>query len=241
MQKKFITFILLATLVTMSGFSSQLGRGIIQRAEVHEGLTAGGTLGLATWPGLWSTLNLSLAGEYGFSDSNPENTGFSIGNLAAGFSASYDRTRINFGSFWGNYVWRYNNFKFGPYAKYQILNPERSRELINQDWAGFFFSGAAGFKLNFNSYTTDSTTQQLTGYGALSNLFLVDVLLLADYPLSNVVEEGFFSNLTLTLTGGVLNNRFSSSLFAWYDTPNFKVSAAYRFLLGAEVSVIVPF
>lgn len=242
MLRKMTFFVLIGLLLATGAFASnQLGRGIIQRAEVNEGITAGGTIGIASWPGIWSIFNVGLAGEYGFSDENPSDSIFTLGNLAAGFSISYDRTRINLGSGWNNYVWRYSNTKFGPYAKYEFLNPDSSYDIFGRDWASFYFSTAAGFKLNFDSYGSSSTSQQLEGSASISNTFLVDLFLLADYPLSNLIDDGFFSDVTLTLGTGVINNRFTSTLAGWYDTPNFSISAGYRFLLGAEVNVIVPF
>lgn len=237
-------FIAIAIILIVNGFAfaRPVSLGILQRAKVDQGLTLGGNLGIGGWPGSWVGLGVGAVGEYGFSGEETKDS-FSLNNLAAGFSVSYDRTAILGTKFLGEeYVWRWNTFKFGPYAKYEILDPEKGVDLIG-DWAEFYLSVAAGFKINISSASLDWGDYGKKKYlnrGPYSNRFMVDLLLLADYPLSSITDDRFLSDVTLTVGAGVANNRFASLIAAWYDAEVVKVSLGYRPLLGIEAGVAIP-
>lgn len=223
-------------------FARPFSVGILQRAEIDQGLTLGGNLGVGGWPGNWVGLGVSAVGEYGFSGEETKDS-FSLNNLAAGFSITHNRTAFLGDKYQGEeYVWRWNMYKFGPYAKYEILDPEKSSNILG-DWAQLYFSAAAGFKINISSASLDWEDYGKKRYlnrGPYSNTFMVDLLLLADYSLSNVVDDGFLNDVTLTLGMGLANNRFASSITAWYDADVVQISVGYKPMLGIEVGIAVP-
>ena len=241
MKKGSITIVIFL-IVNGFAFANPFGLGILQRAEVNQGVTLGGNLGMGGWPGSWVGLSVGAVGEYGFSGEDTKDS-FSLNNLAAGFSISYDRTAILGTKFLGQeYVWRWNTFKFGPYAKHEILDPEKSVELLG-GWAQFYLSAATGFKINMSSASLNWDNYGESKYleqGPYSNVFMADLLILADYPLSSVVENGFLSDVTLTLGTGLANNRFVTSIVGWYDADLVQISFGYRPFLGAEIGVAIP-
>lgn len=236
--KVFVILIVMLIFLNGTANADSVGIGILQKAEVDSGLTVGGNVGIGVWPGAWWGFTLGAVAEFGFSAEDEDSW---LNDLAAGASISYDRTTVDYGYIYNDaYKWHWNNFKFGPYGKYEIFDPEESMSTLGAYWAQFFLSVAGGFKINIDSYSAEGGDEDgdYLNYGMYSNLLLVDLLFLVDYPLSAVVEAGFFRDVTLTLQTGVANNAFSSSIIAWYDTDLVVVSVGWRPLIGAEVSVI---